>query len=140
MPEAFKNAGLFVGLIGTFILGFICTHCMHMLVNCSHELCRRLQVPSLSFSEVVYNAFDTGPIGLRKYAHSARYAHCTMHIYPLRRVSVFFVAIKLKCFFFYFQENDKYIFVHYSARVLLCIFCFCCCKSTRSRRALFRSN
>lgn len=119
MPEAFKNAGLFVGLIGTFILGFICTHCMHMLVNCSHELCRRLQVPSLSFSEVVYNAFDTGPIGLRKYAHSARYAHCTMHIYPLRRVSVFFVAIKLKCFFFISRKTIN---------IFLCItqLGFCC--------------
>lgn len=31
MPDAFKNAGLYVGLFGTMILGAICTHCMHMV-------------------------------------------------------------------------------------------------------------
>lgn len=73
MPDAFKNAGLYVGLFGTMLLGVICTHCMHMLVGCSHELCRRQQVPSMSFPEVCYNAFQTGPQGLRRYANLARY-------------------------------------------------------------------
>lgn len=72
MPDAFKNAGLYVGLIGTMIMGVICTHCMHLLVGCSHELCRRLQVPAMSFPEVVYNAFQTGPQGLRKFSNLAR--------------------------------------------------------------------
>lgn len=72
MPEAFKNAGLYVGLIGTLIMGVICTHCMHMLVGCAHELCRRRQLPALSFPEVCYSAFETGPIGLRKYSLLAR--------------------------------------------------------------------
>lgn len=72
MPEAFKNAGLYVGLVGTLIMGFICTHCMHMLVGCAHELCRRQQVPALGFPDVVFSAFETGPIGLRKYALLAR--------------------------------------------------------------------
>lgn len=35
MPAAFKNAGLGVGLIGTLVVGAICTYCVHMLVsNC----------------------------------------------------------------------------------------------------------
>jgi proton-coupled amino acid transporter len=33
MPDAFKNAGLCVGTIGTLLMGIICTHCMHMLVR-----------------------------------------------------------------------------------------------------------
>lgn len=73
MPDAFKNAGLFMGLFGTMLMGLICTHCMHMLVGCAHELCRRLQIPSMNFAEVCYNAFETGPIGLRKYSNMARY-------------------------------------------------------------------
>lgn len=73
MPDAFKNAGLYVGLFGTMLMGIICTHCMHMLVGCSHELCRRQQVPSMSFPEVCYNAFQTGPQGLRRYSNMARY-------------------------------------------------------------------
>jgi len=33
MPDAFKNAGLVVGTIGTLVMGIMCTHCMHMLVR-----------------------------------------------------------------------------------------------------------
>jgi len=33
MPDAFKNAGLFVRTIGTILMGIICTHCIHMLVR-----------------------------------------------------------------------------------------------------------
>jgi proton-coupled amino acid transporter len=33
MPNAFKNSGLDVGTIGTFLMGINCTHCMHMLVR-----------------------------------------------------------------------------------------------------------
>lgn len=33
MPMAFKNSGLLVGAIGTLVLGFICTHCIHILVS-----------------------------------------------------------------------------------------------------------
>ena len=72
MPEAFKNAGLYVGLFSTLILGYICTHCMHILVKCAHELCRRKRVPSLNFSEVCFAAFETGPLGIRKYSLLAR--------------------------------------------------------------------
>jgi len=32
MPGAFKNAGLVVGTIGSFLMGIKCAHCMHMLV------------------------------------------------------------------------------------------------------------
>lgn len=72
MPEAFRNSGLYLGLVGTMFLGFVCTHCMHMLVGCSHELCRRVHVPSMNFPEVCYSAFETGPTGLRRYARLAR--------------------------------------------------------------------
>lgn len=33
MPDAFHNAGLLVGTVGTLLMGGICTHCMHMLVS-----------------------------------------------------------------------------------------------------------
>lgn len=72
MPDAFRNAGWVIGTIGTLFMGVVCTHCMHMLVRCSHELCRRAQVPALSFSEVSDVAFQTGPEPLRKFAHLVR--------------------------------------------------------------------
>ncbi|XP_058127547.1 proton-coupled amino acid transporter 2-like [Anopheles ziemanni] len=61
MPDAFKNAGLYVGFFGTLAMGVICTHCMHLLVRCSHELCRRYGRPSLSYAEVGFCALDSGP-------------------------------------------------------------------------------
>nr|CAD7403987.1 unnamed protein product [Timema cristinae] len=72
MPDAFRNAGLVVGTFGTLIMGIICTHCMHMLVKCCHELCRRTQRPALDFSEVVEAAFSTGPSILRTYSHFSK--------------------------------------------------------------------
>ncbi|CAG9578710.1 unnamed protein product [Danaus chrysippus] len=72
MPDAFKNSGLFLGVIGTLFMGTICTHCMHMLVQCSHELCIRNQRPAMSFAEVVEDAFAMGPIALRPYAKKFR--------------------------------------------------------------------
>lgn len=72
MPLAFKNAGLFVGLFGTMIIGFICTHCMHMLVGCSKRMCCKQKIPSMDYSEMCFNVFKTGPLKLRKYAHFAK--------------------------------------------------------------------
>lgn len=72
MADAFKNSGWVVGLFGTLFLGVICTHCMHMLVKCSHELCKRCQVPSLNFSGVCYASFETGPAGIKRYSHAAK--------------------------------------------------------------------
>lgn len=72
MPDAFKNAGLLFGVFCTLIMGTICTHCMHMLVQCSHELCIRSERPALSFSEVVEDSFSSGPISLRPYARKMK--------------------------------------------------------------------
>lgn len=33
MPMAFMNAGLLFGAIGTLVVGFLCTHCVHILVS-----------------------------------------------------------------------------------------------------------
>lgn len=117
MPDAFKNSGLYMGLFATLILGAICTHCMHMLVKCSHELCRRKQVPSLSFSEVCHSAFETGPAGLRKYALLAR-----------QTINIFLCITQLGfcCVYFVFvagnlQEVVAHYFMHLHIRVYLLV-------------------
>lgn len=68
MPDAFKNAGLYVGFFGTMIMGVICTHSMHILVKCSHELCKRYEVPSLSFAEVGQYALESGSSSLQRFS------------------------------------------------------------------------
>lgn len=40
VPLAFKNAGLLFGTIGTIVIGFVCTHCVQILVShMTHKRC-----------------------------------------------------------------------------------------------------
>merc|ERR550519_1177006 len=59
MPDAVKNSGLLVGNIGLVFMATICVHCMHILVNCSQELCRRTNVKFLTYSDVTSTCFAT---------------------------------------------------------------------------------
>lgn len=94
MPDAFKNSGLYVGLFGTIFLGFVCTHCMHILVRCSHELCVRLQVPSLNFASVCYACCETGPMPLRKYSlHAKNIINLFLIITQIGFCCVYFVFV-----------------------------------------------
>nr|CAD7452075.1 unnamed protein product [Timema tahoe] len=65
MPNAFMNAGLVVGAVGTVVVGFVCFHCVHILVKSSHILCKREKIPSLDYAETAELAFKTGPVRLR---------------------------------------------------------------------------
>lgn len=72
MPGAFKNGGLIFGVIGTLITGLICTHCVHMMVQCSQILSSRVKRPTLSFAETAEVSFQTGPPRYRFLASFAR--------------------------------------------------------------------
>lgn len=72
MPLAFKNGGLLFGFIGTIVTGILCTHCVHMLVAASHEVCKRSKIPSLGFSETAGAVFNYGPERLRPFAPTAK--------------------------------------------------------------------
>ncbi|XP_063375142.1 proton-coupled amino acid transporter-like protein pathetic [Cydia amplana] len=68
MPNAFKNAGLAAGALGTIIVGFICTHCVYILVRTSQEVCVDAKKPSMGFAETCGAAFQYGPKKLRPWA------------------------------------------------------------------------
>ncbi|XP_053687631.1 proton-coupled amino acid transporter-like protein pathetic [Sabethes cyaneus] len=72
MPVAFKNAGLIFGAIGTVIIGLICTHCVHILVKTSHDVCKRTRIPVLGFAETAERVFQYGPVKLRRMANFSR--------------------------------------------------------------------
>ena len=59
MPDAIKNSGIIVGNIGLVVMGVICIHCMHLLVDNSQELSRRTGASYLSYSDVSYTAILT---------------------------------------------------------------------------------
>uniref|UniRef100_A0A182R0H3 Amino acid transporter transmembrane domain-containing protein n=1 Tax=Anopheles farauti TaxID=69004 RepID=A0A182R0H3_9DIPT len=115
MPDAFKNAGLYVGFFGTLAMGVICTHCMHLLVRCSHELCRRYGRPSLSYAEVGYCALDSGPTWAQPLATSFR-----------RLINTFLIVMQLGlcCVYYLFvavnlRELLEYLGVHVSILTIL---------------------
>ncbi|XP_065341712.1 proton-coupled amino acid transporter-like protein pathetic [Cloeon dipterum] len=65
-PFAFANAGMVTGLFGSLIIGFICSHCVHILVKSAHELCWRHQIPALGFGGIAEVTFREGPEKTRK--------------------------------------------------------------------------
>ncbi|KAH8421021.1 hypothetical protein KR222_003998, partial [Zaprionus bogoriensis] len=72
MPMAFHNAGLVFGSIMTLVVGFLCTHCVHILVRTSHNICRDAKVPALGFAETAEKVFEYGPKGIRPYSNFAK--------------------------------------------------------------------
>lgn len=99
MPHAIKNGGLLFGGIGTIIIGFLCAHCVHILVRTSHMLCRRTKTPQLTYAETAYAAFLCGPKFFRPYANFSKIfvnvALCATYVSGAC-VYVVFIASSLK--------------------------------------------
>ncbi|XP_076296414.1 proton-coupled amino acid transporter-like protein pathetic [Lasioglossum baleicum] len=72
MPNAIRNGGLLFGGIGTIIIGFICAHCVHILVRSSHVLCKRTKTPQMTYAETAEAAFRYGPKPVRPLANISR--------------------------------------------------------------------
>lgn len=109
MPMAFKNAGLFFGLAATFTIGFVCTYCVHVLVKCAHELCRRTRVPSLDFADVAETAFSCGPPAVQKFSRLARAVINTFLVIDLLGcccVYIVFVATNLQQVINHYTGSD----------------------------------
>ncbi|XP_072931412.1 proton-coupled amino acid transporter-like protein acs isoform X2 [Epargyreus clarus] len=73
MGDAFKNGGLLFAPIMTAVLGVICVHAQHILLNCSEEMHRKTKREKPpGFSETVGLVFETGPGRLRPLAGTIR--------------------------------------------------------------------
>ncbi|XP_078045238.1 proton-coupled amino acid transporter-like protein pathetic [Augochlora pura] len=72
MPNAIRNGGLLIGSIGTIVIGFICAHCVHILVRSSHVLCKRTKTPQMTYAETAEAAFLYGPKPVRPFANISR--------------------------------------------------------------------
>ncbi|XP_041972921.1 proton-coupled amino acid transporter-like protein pathetic [Aricia agestis] len=70
-PLAFSNSGWGVGLLGTIIVGFICGHCIHILVKTSYGCCKIERKPQLGYAETCKTVFENGPQCLRRFANAA---------------------------------------------------------------------
>ncbi|KAF5289666.1 hypothetical protein FQR65_LT11783 [Abscondita terminalis] len=73
MGDAFKNSGIVLGPILVPILGLICVHSSHLLLNASHYLKRKLNLDkNPDYSTTAELCFATGPERLQKFAPVAR--------------------------------------------------------------------
>ncbi|XP_007941829.1 proton-coupled amino acid transporter 2 [Orycteropus afer afer] len=75
LPLAIKNAGILMGPLSVLLIGFISSHCMHILVKCAQHFCHRLNKPFMDYSETVMHGLESSPSSwLRKHAHWGRHA------------------------------------------------------------------
>ncbi|XP_043254423.1 proton-coupled amino acid transporter-like protein pathetic [Colletes gigas] len=109
MPSAIKNGGLVIGGIGTIIIGFICAHCVHILVRSSHVLCKRTKTSSMTYAETAEAAFLYGPKSVRPFANISRIfveiALCATYIGGAC-VYVVFVATSIQQVANYYSDMD----------------------------------
>lgn len=117
MPAAFRNAGLAVGAFGTIIVGFICTHCVYVLVKTSQEVCVAAKKPSMGFAETCGAAFEFGPRRLRPWANFARtFIDYTLTATYLAALCVYVVFI---------AENFKEVLDQYNPDYKLSVEAYC---------------
>lgn len=72
VPFAYRSVGFGTGLIGTVLIGALCTHTVTLLVSASQRMCRQTQVPQLSFAETVESVFKNGPEQVRGWSTFSR--------------------------------------------------------------------
>lgn len=80
MPNAFACVGLFIGIVGTMLMGLLITGSLQLLVKIHHLMCVRLRKPVFEYDEVVVATLTTD---VRKPWLSARAATFVISIIAL---------------------------------------------------------
>ncbi|KAL1456406.1 hypothetical protein WDU94_001137, partial [Cyamophila willieti] len=99
MPNAFVNAGLVIGTVGTVLIGILCTYCLHVLVRSQYLLCKKKRVPVLNYPDSMRVALEQGPDCLKFAANaSALIVDIFLIVYQLGICCVYimFVATNIK--------------------------------------------
>nr|XP_023018378.1 proton-coupled amino acid transporter 1-like isoform X2 [Leptinotarsa decemlineata] len=102
MGDAMKNAGIIFGPIVVLILGFICVHCQHLLLQTAKTLTEKHQVKvSPDFAETVELCFEKGP---------ARTRHISVLMRKIVNVFICITQLGFCCVYFVFiSENIKQV-------------------------------
>ncbi|XP_065157549.1 proton-coupled amino acid transporter-like protein CG1139 isoform X2 [Atheta coriaria] len=94
MPLAFSHSGYIIGLIGTVLIGLICTYCIHLLISAEYELCKRRREPSLTYPATAEAAFLEGPAIFQKCASaSVHMVNAFLLLYQMGTCCVYIVFI-----------------------------------------------
>ncbi|KAH1003597.1 hypothetical protein HUJ04_003495 [Dendroctonus ponderosae] len=107
MPEAFKLSGMINGIISTFLIGALCTYCLHVLVKAQYVMCKKLRVALLTYPDSMKIACDIGPTCLRGFAPYAP---------ALTNFFLIFYQMGICCVYVVFVgQNLKYVFDEYTS-------------------------
>lgn len=71
MPSAFKNVGLWLGLLLVPLIGATCIHCMNILIQCHNHLCDKFNYEALDYDQVAALGLACGPKLARRLAKRA---------------------------------------------------------------------
>ncbi|XP_030745996.1 proton-coupled amino acid transporter-like protein CG1139 isoform X2 [Sitophilus oryzae] len=94
MPLAFSHSGWVLGIIGTAFIGLLCTYCMHMLVKTEYDLCKKKQVPSMTYPATAEAALMEGPRFMAKVApYSGTISNTFLLLYQLGTCCVYTVFV-----------------------------------------------
>nr|XP_023021376.1 proton-coupled amino acid transporter-like protein CG1139 [Leptinotarsa decemlineata] len=118
MPLAFYHSGYVLGVVATALIGSLCMYCVHMLINCEYELCKRRKVPSMTYPTTAECAFQDGPPIFQRIApYSQHIINVFLLIYQLGTGTVYTVFIG-ENIHLVLKEND----IHIDARWVMLIF------------------
>uniref|UniRef100_V5I8Q8 Proton-coupled amino acid transporter 4 n=1 Tax=Anoplophora glabripennis TaxID=217634 RepID=V5I8Q8_ANOGL len=94
MPMAFYHSGYVIGVIATACIGLLCTYCIHMLIKCEYELCKRRKIGCMSYPVTAECAFLEGPPLLQKLApYMVHITNAFLLLYQLGTCCVYTVFI-----------------------------------------------
>ncbi|XP_047989742.1 proton-coupled amino acid transporter-like protein CG1139 isoform X2 [Leguminivora glycinivorella] len=117
MPAAFKNSGTIVGIFGTIILGYICTHCVYLLVKTSQDVSKVAKMPSLGYAETVEAVFATGPKSFRRLSKASRiFIDWAMAFTILGACAVYVILLVesvKQMIDFFFEDNNLNVHMYY---------------------------
>ncbi|XP_044734183.1 proton-coupled amino acid transporter-like protein CG1139 [Chrysoperla carnea] len=119
MPKAFHNSGYVVGIVGTVLIGLLCTYCIHLLIRAQYELCRRKKIPSMTYTQTAEAAMLEGPPLFRKTSnYMVHIVNAFILIYQLGICCVYvvFVSANIKAVV---DEYTEHISVRYYMLMIL---------------------
>ncbi|XP_037948808.1 proton-coupled amino acid transporter-like protein pathetic [Teleopsis dalmanni] len=125
MPMAFYNAGLVFGMVFTLIVGILCTHCVHILVRTSQQVCKDTRVTSLGFAETAEKVFELGPKPFRPWSNFAKqFVDCALMAtyYAAACVYMVFIATSFHDVINFDLKLDWDIRIYIAFTVIPCLF------------------